>query len=273
MRIEEVKILDKARLYCYICSESPEMPNLVRDAMLVLPGGGYQMCSDREAEPIVKKYLAAGMNVFLLYYSCGADAAGFRPLVEASYAMKYIRENAKEFNIDPERVFAVGFSAGGHLCASLGTFWNAPWLKEKLSPDFPYGINKPTGTVLSYAVTSAVTVPTHLGSFYSIIGSTEPSEEDLKKYSINLHVSKDSSPAFIWATADDQAVPVINSIVVAEKMAEHGVPFEMHIFPHGPHGIALAEEETAVGWSEFIDENVAKWIPLSIIWMKGLKKG
>ena len=154
MKVFEEKICENGRLVCYISDESPEMADVVRDAMLVLPGGGYAGTSDREAEPIVKRYLAAGMNVFCLRYSCGPLAAGFKPLVEASYAMKYIRERAKEFNI--KRVFAVGFSAGGHLCASLGTFWDAPWLLEKLGPGFPRGINRPDGTVLSYAVLSAV---------------------------------------------------------------------------------------------------------------------
>ena len=106
MRVFDVKICENGRLTCYICDESPEMPDVVRDAMLVLPGGGYGACCDREGEPIVKKYLAAGMNAFCLRYSVGAKAGGFMPLVEASYAMKYIRENAKEFNIDPERIFA-----------------------------------------------------------------------------------------------------------------------------------------------------------------------
>ncbi len=270
MRIEEVKILDGARLYCYICSESPEMPIKGRDAMLVLPGGGYQMCSDREAEPIVKQYLAAGMNVFLLYYTCGAGAAGFTPLTEASLAMKYIKENAKEFNINPDRVFAVGFSAGGHLCASLGTFWNAPWLLEKLGEDFPYGVNRPAGTVLAYPVISSV-VSTHLGSFYSIIGTTEPSREQLEKYSIDLYVNKETSPAFIWATADDNAVPIINSLRMAEVLDANGVSFEIHIYPHGPHGLALANEETCAGYPQMIHEDAAKWIELSVKWMKNLK--
>lgn len=268
MRVFDEKICENGRLTCYICDESPEMSFYVRDAMLVLPGGGYAMCSDREAEPVVKKYLAAGMNVFCLRYSCGPLAGGFKPLVEASFAMKYIRERKKEFNIN--RVFAVGFSAGGHLCGSLGTFWDEPWLLEKLGPDFPRGINRPDGTVLSYAVLSAVE-GSHRPSFLNIIGKDDPDEEDFRRYSVELHVSEKTAPAFIWATSDDGLVPVINSVRFAEKLSAIGARFELHIWPHGPHGLSIAEEETSVNIPDMINEAAAEWIPMSIRWMRGLK--
>ena len=268
MRVFEQKICENGRLTCYICDESPEMPNYVRDAMLVLPGGAYAMCSDREAEPIVKKYLAAGMNVFCLSYSCGPLAAGFKPLVEASLAMKYIREHEKEFNI--RRVFAVGFSAGGHLCSSLGTFWDEPWLLEKLGGDFPRGINRPDGTVLAYPVLSA-TEGSHRPSFLNIIGKEDPTDEDFERYSVEKHVSDKTAPVFIWATSDDGAVPIVNSIRYADKLAAAGKTFELHIWPHGPHGLALAEEETSVGIPDMINAAVAQWIPLSIRWIRELK--
>jgi acetyl esterase/lipase len=270
MRVFDEKICEGGRLTCYICEESPEMPNYVRDAMLVLPGGAYAMCSDREAEPIVKKYLAAGMNVFCLRYSCAEKAGGFMPLVEASYTMKYIREHAKEFNINENRVFAVGFSAGGHLCASLGTFWDEPWLREKLGPDFPRGINKPNGTVLAYPVISAVE-GSHRPSMVNIIGKPEPTDEEFERFSVELHVGEQTAPCFIWSTSDDNAVPIVNSIRMADKLAAAGKQFELHIWPHGPHGLALAEEETSVGFPEMINDAVAEWIPLSIRWMRGLK--
>ena len=268
MRVFDETVCERGRLTCYICDESPEMPGHIRDAMLVLPGGAYAMCSDREAEPVVKKYLAADMNVFCLRYSCAEHAGGFQPLVEASYAVRYIREHAKEFGVN--RVFAVGFSAGGHLCASLGTFWNAPWLREKLGPDFPEGMNRPDGTVLSYAVLSAIE-GSHRPSFLNIIGKADPTDEDFRRYSVELHVSDDTAPAFIWATSDDGAVPVINSVRYAEKLAQAGKTFELHIWPHGPHGLSIAENETCVGYPEMINAAVAEWVPMSIRWMRELK--
>ena len=260
MKIFETTFPDLAHV-CYLSSESPEMPDVVRDAMLVLPGGGYEFCSEREAEPIVKQYLAAGMNCFLLYYSVGKAALYPQPLVEASLAVKYIRDNAAEFNVDPNRIFAVGFSAGGHLCAALGTFWNAPWLLEKL--DIPYGSNKPNATVLSYAVISSGE-KAHKYSFYKIIGTATPTDEELDRYSVEKHVSADTAPAFIWHTADDPVVPVENALLMASALSKNKIPFELHIFPHGPHGIALANKQTRSRNPEFMKPDVAAWIPLSI---------
>lgn len=267
MKIEEIKISETAVLRSYICGEYNEMPVGRRDAMLVLPGGGYFRCSEREAEPVVKKYLAAGLNVFLLYYSCGGDAKGFKPLIEASAAMKYIRENAAAFNIDPKRVFAVGFSAGGHLAASLGTFFDDPYIKEKA------GIvgeeNRPTGVIAAYPVISGVEGAVK-SCFYNILGTDKPSEEEMKRWSVELHVKETASPAFIWATADDPIVPVINSVRYAEALGRAGVPFELHIFQSGPHGLSTADFETAAGLDKslYLNERVAKWVDLSIGWLK-----
>lgn len=268
MKIFDVKISDTATLTCFIAGVYPEMPGVVRDAMLVLPGGGYGMCSDREGEPVVRKYLAAGLNCFMLKYSTGENARDFAPLVEASLAMAHIRDNSAEYGIDPERVFAVGFSAGGHLCASLGTFWNAPWLLEKL--DMPYGKNKPTGTVLSYAVISGGEIG-HEGSFYNISGKTRSEDPEIyERYSVEKHVSADSAPAFIWSTSDDGCVNVENSLMLAAAFKRAGMQFEMHIFPHGPHGLSIAEYETSVNNPALIDQRVATWVQLSLEWMKGL---
>ena len=172
------------KLTTYIADER----RVLRDAILVIPGGGYgQICDDREGEPIALAFLAQGLNAFVLHYSIGKKAKFPRPLVDASLAMQHIREHAEEYGIDPRRVFAVGFSAGGHLCASLGSLWNSDMLKEAL-PEMPYGINRPTGTILCYAVLSA-TVATHPGSFYNILGTTTPSEEELR-YNHRSHSAK-----------------------------------------------------------------------------------
>ncbi len=274
MKIEEIKISETAVLRSYICGEYPEMPVGPRDAMLVLPGGGYVRCSEREAEPVVKKYLAAGLNVFLLYYSCGKDAAGFKPLIEASMAMKHIRDNAKEYNVNPDRVFAVGLSAGGHLAASLGTFFDDPYIKGKAGINGEE--NRPTGVIASYPVISGVEGAVK-SCFYNILGTDKPSEEEMKRWSVELHVKENASPAFIWATANDQVVPVINSIRYAEALSRAGVPFELHIFKSGPHGISTADFEPASldpSWgldkTLYQNERVAKWVGISIEWLRSL---
>ena len=256
---------DDARvtLTTYIADERYES----RDALLVIPGGGYSgVCADREGEPIALAFLARGYNCFVLHYSVGEDAKFPRPLVDAALAMQYIREHAEEFCIDANRVFAVGFSAGGHLCASLGTLWNSPELREAM-PEMKEGINRPTGTILSYAVLSA-SIRTHYGSFYNILGTKTPTEEELARYSLELRVDENTSPAFIWHTADDPVVPIANAIVMQKALAEKGIPFAVRIYPHGPHGLALANELTARGDARFIDSEAAKWVEEADAWMQ-----
>lgn len=240
---------------------------ICRDALLVIPGGGYGcVCSDREGEPIALAFLARGYNCFVLHYSVGADAKFPRPLADASLAMQYIREHAEEFGINADRVFAVGFSAGGHLCASLGTFWNSAELRAAL-PEMKEGVNRPTGTILSYAVLSA-SIPTHYGSFYNILGTKSPTEEELRRYSVELSVGEQTSPAFIWHTEDDPVVPVGNAFVMMQALAAHKIPFASHIFPHGPHGLALANKLTAQGNPAQINPEAEKWVEEADAWMQ-----
>jgi len=238
-----------------------------RDAMLVIPGGGYTcVCADREGEPIALAFLAAGLNAFVLQYSIGAKAVFPRPLVDASLAMQHIRTHAEEYHIHPDRVFVSGFSAGGHLAASLGTFWHLDSVKEAL-PDMPEGMNRPTGTVLCYPVLTGGP-KAHKGSFYQILGTKTPTEEELDRYSIEKHIDERTSPAFIMHTAADQIVPVENALYTAQAMAAAKVPFELHIYPEGPHGIALGNFQTSRGNPHWEDAEVEKWVSHAVAWMK-----
>ena len=123
---------DDATLTTYVSYDPPELKMPPRPAMVVCPGGGYSMLSDREAEPVVKEFLTAGMNVFLLRYTVKEKAANYAPLIQASLAIKHVRENAEKYHVDPNRVFIVGFSAGGHLAASTGILWNIPEVREAM---------------------------------------------------------------------------------------------------------------------------------------------
>ena len=227
-----------------------------RDAMLVIPGGGYGcVCDDREGEPIALAYLARGVNAFVLKYSVGKKAVFPRPLADASLAMAYIKDHAEEFCIDPDRVFCVGFSAGGHLSASLGTLWHLDSVDAMTG--LPHGKNKPCGMVLCYAVLSAGQMA-HKGSFYNILGTTEPTDEQLDLYSIEKHIDENTVPAFLMHTAEDQVVPVENALYMAEALSAKKVPFEMHIYPEGPHGLAVAPDIP----------HVATWIELCKEWLR-----
>jgi len=256
---------EKVTLSTYVAYDSPELSMKPRPAMLVIPGGGYGFCSDREAEPIAKAFFAAGFNAFVLRYSVAPHALFPRPLEDASRAMVHIRRNAEKYNIDPERIFVVGFSAGGHLAASLGTMWHEDFAKA--SPDMESGENRPAGMILSYPVITGVG-KTHRGSFINLLGTQTPSEEELRSVSLENRVDSRTVPAYIWHTVTDQAVPVENSLLMASAMVENGIPCEMHLFPHGPHGLSLANEETWSQNPQYLRPEVQQWIDEAIDWAK-----
>ena len=254
---------DAVTLTTYISAEYPSHPMPPRPAILVIPGGGYAMCcTDREGEPIAKPFFAAGFNCFVLHYSIEEKAVNSRPLVDASRAMVHIRENAEKYNIDPDRVFVVGFSAGGHPAASLGTLWHEDFAKAY--PDMPAGANRPTGMILSYPVISSGPYA-HRGSFDNLLGTQDPTEEQNRVYSLEYHVDGHTVPTYIWHTAEDAIVPVQNSILFISALAAAKVPFEAHIFPKGPHGLALASAQTNKGEPCPYAE-CAGWVEEAIAW-------
>lgn len=241
-----------------------------RDAMLVIPGGGYEVvCADREGEPIALAYMNEGLNAFVLNYSIKEKALFPRSLCDASLAVSYIRTHAEEFNINPNRIFVVGFSAGGHLAGSLGVMWDLPEVREITG--IAYGDNKPNGVILGYPVVSGKRYASHGGSFHQLLGKTDPSDEELELYSLENHVkSETAAPMFAFHTATDPVVPVASPLLLALAYTRAGLPFELHIYPDGPHGFALANKATSLGDPVLESEAVAAWIRLSVQWMKNL---
>ncbi len=248
----------------YLCDESEEYSIGKRPAMLVVPGGGYHFCSAREAEPVARAYMNYGFNCFVLRYSCQEEASRFmpkcsKPLVDASLAMKVIRERKDEFNIDENKIAAVGFSAGGHLVASLGTLWNDESIKE--FADMPYGINKPNAIILGYPVIT-FGLSTHGGTKDNLLGKYNNDEKLIEKYSCEKQVSENTAPAFIWHTATDGAVPVVNPLDFAKALAENNVPFELHVYPYGGHGMSIATKEVGTE-----DPLISRWVSDSVRWV------
>ncbi|MBE7024731.1 MAG: alpha/beta hydrolase, partial [Ruminococcaceae bacterium] len=241
--------------------------DFVRDAILVIPGGGYgTVCAEREGEPIAMAFLPYGYNAFVLHYSVRKKPFPAH-LIQASRAMKHIRDNAEKYNIDPRRVFTVGFSAGGHLAASLGTMWDRKEIYAAI--DMPFGYNKPDGMMLIYPVISATF---HLGSFKNLLMEDGDDAEKLKMCSIENCVSENASPAYIVHTANDQVVDVRSSLVLANAMAEKGIKFEMHIYPDAPHGVALGNQITKCGVEKWANPSIAKWIHQAVAWAEGLRR-
>lgn len=241
--------------------------DIKRDAIIVIPGGGYStVCETREGEPIALSFASKGINAFVLTYSVNRKRTFPRQLIEVSAAIKHIKDNHEKYNINPDRVFVTGFSAGGHLCTSIGTLWHLKEIYDAVPME--YGYNKPTGIIPVYPVVSALIDGAHLPSFYNLLGTDNPDKKDLEICSLETQVDEKSSPACIIHTSSDELVSVENALVLADAYRKAGRKFEMHIFYDSPHGMALGNDVTSLGIDLYDQPSLASWIDQSILWMK-----
>ena len=244
-------------LNCFIREKSPHYSKYrSRPAMLVLPGGGYHMRSDRENEPIVIEFLANGYNAFSLEYSVGKFLHPTQ-LIEGAMAICYIRENADALGVNKDAIGAIGFSAGGHLAGMLGTMFNDEEVVSILGERAKNA--RPNAVILSYPVASAFE-HAEKGSIKRICGDSEVLR---KKVDIPNRVNENSSPAFIWATVDDEVVDSENSLMLGVAYKKANVPFALHIFERGQHGLALANKDVNTPSSD-----VRAWVKMCFSWLE-----
>lgn len=255
---------DRVTLTMYIHSDAHDPNAKKRPAVIVLPGGGLSFLSEREAEPIALAFLAEGMNAFVLRYSIGEFGNYPLPLLDASAAVAYVRRNSEILGVDPDSIYVVAFSAGGYIAAMLGVRWHESFIAEEL--DLQYGMNKPDGIILAYPVITAGDF-SHKGTIENSIGKF-PTSQELHEHSLENLVSDKTPPVFLWHTADDKTVPVENSLLFASSLSCAEVPFEMHIYPHGPHGLSLATEETSGGNKALESKRISEWVRLASEWIK-----
>lgn len=220
-------------LTCIVPSVVNVLPqNRLRPAILIIPGGGYGMVSQREAEPVALRFAARGYCAFILNYSV-APRRFPTALREAALAIRYIRENAREWQINPQMIAAIGFSAGAHLCGTLGTMYDCPEVQDIAEA----ATIRPDALGLCYPV-AVSWGNTHEGSYKNLCG------EDLQlrqRLSLDKLVRQDMPPVFLWHTRTDTVVPVRNSLVLAEALDAVKVPFAMHIYNNGPHGLSTGD--------------------------------
>lgn len=251
------------KLTMYLPDNSPEIDeHRKRKTIIICPGGGYAFTSDREAEPIALKLVGEGYNAFVLRYSV-APASFPTALCEVATAVATIREHYKEWNVDVDKIVVAGFSAGGHLAASLATLWHTEFLEEQT------GLRKeqykPNGVMLGYPVITAG-VHAHRGSFENLLQN-----EDTYKHMVSIeeNVTEHMPQAFIWHTYDDQGVPVENSLLLATEMKKYNIPLELHIYPHGSHGLSLADARTAKRIDNvYVNPHCQSWVPLFMTWLE-----
>ncbi|WP_459645864.1 alpha/beta hydrolase [Kineococcus sp. NUM-3379] len=211
-----------------------------RPAVLVLPGGGYGQCSAHEGAPVADWLAGLGLHAFVLDYAV-APHHHPRPLRDATAGLEHVRSGGHGLDVDPARVAVLGFSAGGHLAASLST-----GLGGGAVPDL---------SILCYPVVSFEHAP-HTGSVRNLLGG-DPTPAQARAASPDLHVGPATPPAFLWHTAADDVVDVTHSLRYTAALAAAGVDVELHVFPRGGHGLGLAAEEPhTAGWTELC----ARWL-------------
>ncbi len=224
----------------------------VRDLILILPGGGYEFTSPREAEPIVRAFHAAGHHAAIFEYRHVKHP--YPALLDEAIVM------IAPLRADPRirRLLVCGFSAGGHFA---GLLWTA-------KPEWF------AGAILCYPVITADVMTRHDGSIRMLVGD-HPTAAQLDAIAIEKRVTTGLSPVFLWHTQDDASVPVENALVLMQALRLHHIPFEAHIFQNGPHGLSLANRETP--WNDAdplrYEEDykaVAAWFPLCREWLRNL---
>ena len=262
---ERIYLDDQKKSYIdsYVTLDSRIEP---RDAILVIPGGAYShVCLDREGECVALAFASRGINAFVLKYRVGEGEHFPNQLIDSARAMAYIKNNAEKYHINPDRVFAVGFSAGGHLVGTLATMYGEAEELLGLQKD----IARPRGVIFGYPVVSAFP-PANEGSFRNLLGKpfSDLTYEERMRFSIEKRITENTPPAFIWHTAEDEGVPPHGSLDLAKAYVEAGVTVELHLYPYGPHGTALGMKMTSAGNESYIQPKIQEWLEESVAWIK-----
>lgn len=282
----------------YILDDSKEMLNgESRGGIIICPGGGYFNCSDREAEPVAMAFSAMGYHTFIVRYSVYTqgkkefpdlskpleikkETIHPQPVIDLARAVLYVKSRKEEWNLDIDKIAICGFSAGGHNCAMYSVYWDKPLLLDAL------GVEKEelriAACILGYPLTDYVYLNQYLETsankldrmfFYASnqiflgVAAKELTEEILTKVSPARLVDKNCPPMFIWGTAGDGLVPSVHSSLMAAALAKANVPFEIHIFEEGDHGLSLADWVTAAAMDQ-INPDAAQWVELVKKWLK-----
>lgn len=253
LREKYPKLGENACVECYVPSPFTNADPIFNEqkwpAVVICPGGSYEFVSDREAGPIAMQFTAENYRAFVVRYTEAPKACFPQQLREVAAVMELIYENAGAWNIDTDKIFIIGFSAGGHLAAQYSNRWNCQEIREL----FP-GSKPVAAAVLSYPVITADPNYSH-GATIANFNDANASCEEL--------VTAQTPPTFLWHTADDALVPVENSLLYAKALSAHKVPYELHIYPHGTHGLATADGVTNI--------HLDQWTARASGWMDEVK--
>jgi acetyl esterase/lipase len=246
---------DTPRLYYY-----PATAPGVHSAVIVLPGGGYvHELMEKEGGAEAKWLAARGVSAFVLKYRLAPEYRYPAPMLDGARAVRYVRSHAAEFGVDPARIGVWGFSAGGHLAGYLAT---APIVSDKKSADPVERVDAhPDFAIFSYARLSMEASVPRTGNLEALIGN-DPRPEMIDTISIVRHVTKETSPSFVYSTTADQQVNSMNSTAYYDACKRAGVPVELHIFELGAHGTAMGQSLKGEGELEVWPILLEHWLQL-----------
>lgn len=292
MKIVKIAVRENAILTAYVPDPEYGYQKFKRrPGILLAPGGAYLIHATREQEGVALDFIARGFNVYILKYSLGFSSRlaketnhGFLdtdhhyplPVLEMLEAIHILKERSEEMNLNPDELFLMGFSAGGHLCAAVGTQWNNPEYIAQLSFIPKENELKVAGMVLGYPLIH----PMSEGEFLVndpqqsdsrlmkdfLYKTRNPDADQIAKTDIRLQVTAQTIPAFIWHSIDDTVVNPINSTEFVLALQKNKIPCEYHLFDHGGHGLGLAVPFYA-GAKEEADFRIAIWRDLAENWM------
>lgn len=221
-------------------------------AVLIFPGGSYRRRADHEGEPVAKWLNSLGIHAFVVHYRV-APYKHLVPLLDASRAVRLVRHHAHAWQVDAKKVGVLGFSAGGHVAATLATKYDHG--DEKAADPVERESSRPDLLILGYPVITFGEFR-HPDSMENLLGK-DPSGEMRLFLSNERYVTKEVPPVFLWHTAEDKPVPVENSLLFASALSRAGIPFDLHIFESGRHGLGLASDHPeAAEWTSLC----AKWL-------------
>ncbi|MGT2784626.1 alpha/beta hydrolase [Streptococcus merionis] len=296
MKVDKVRLYpdrDDVTLTIYILDDSPELLNgQKRPAILICPGGAYLTCSDREAEPIALQFNAQGYHAFVLRYSVfnmpfeqlmnpkaelekNENSLYPAQIRDLGAAMLYIREYAKEWFVDVDRIALCGFSAGGNNVLTYAVHYDKSVLTDYLGAT-PEQL-RPAAVIAGYPITDYLYMkdttysPMEKKLFdvsnLALFGTQNPTDNQRLQLSPARLVTDQVPPVFIWATAADKLVPVGHTTRMTTALADAGVPFESHIFEEGQHGLSTAKQVSSGNQTE-IRPDVAEWLGLAETWLE-----
>ncbi|WP_010621606.1 alpha/beta hydrolase [Paucilactobacillus suebicus] len=249
-----------ASLTCYLKDLDPRHDDQQMPAIIFVPGGSFTHIQPQQAENVALAFSAMHYQCFVLNYSLESDHEPLLPfpVLDLARAIQLVRYHAEEWHIDVDKIVPMGFSVGGQVVALFNDFWHDQWFTTQA------GVSslkiQPNAIILGYPVIDLeMGFPDDEDKLRRLVGTKND-------FAAQKHVNKFNAPTFTWVTSDDPMVPVANSLSYCTALAQLNIKQELHIFRHGPHGMALATNETA--WKPDADQpHVAHWTTLVNEWL------